>query len=153
MECMSDARHKKSPPPADLEEDVTPAFRELARGIMRTNALTNKMHGWTPGHRERLIENDVELAVVVIGNKDGKTQIGNILGPVKPTTKARGLVDRSTFVQKIRVALKMDEPIPISVDPRRAPAMAWISGLSDKDFAVFDNAFRAAIRKPSSNPR
>lgn len=114
---------------------------------MRANKVTNRLHGWKPGHLERLIENDAELAVEVIGNKEGKTQIGNILGPVKSTTRARGLIDRTTFLPAIRKALKMDEPISIDVEPARAPVVSWIAGLSDEDFVVFENAYKNWLRK------
>jgi hypothetical protein len=143
---MGDARHKNPPPPGP-GEIVTPAFRKQARDIMRANKVTNRLHGWKPGNASRLIENDADLAVEVIGNKKGKTQIANILGPVKPTTKPRGLIDRTTFLPAIRKALKMDGPVSVNVEPSRVPVVSWIAGLPEEDFVVFENAYKAELRR------
>jgi hypothetical protein len=144
---MGDTRHRKTLPKGP-EEIVTPAFRNKARDIMRANKLKNEAHGIGPEDSRYLIDNDVQLAIVVIGNKEGKTQIGNILGPVKPTTKPRGLVDRTEFLQPIREALNMEDPIFVKIDvQRRAPIVEWIAGLPESDFAVFESAWEQAAKK------
>lgn len=146
-ECMGDARHKKSPVADDEEEDVTPQFRAQARAIMRANKFANAAHGNRVGDADYLIDDDVQLAIAVIGTEDGKTQIANLLGPVRPTTKPRKLIDRSVYVKKIRRALKMTEPISVSVDPNRRHVVTWIASLPDSEFLIFENAYKAALRK------
>lgn len=147
-ECMGDARHKNSPAVDDEEEDVTPQFRAQARAIMRANEITNAAHGKRVGDLGYLIDNDVQLAIAVIGSADGKTQIANLLGPVRPTTKPRKKpIESSVYVKKIRRALKMTEPISVQVDPDRRHVVSWIASLPDSEFIIFENAYKAALRK------
>lgn len=141
LEYMGDERHKKSRPTGRDSEIVTPAFRKRARNIMRANKVVNRAHRRRPGDPEYLIDNDVQLAIKVIGKADGKTQIANILGPVKPTTltpeRERELIDHTTFLPAIRRALKMSDPILVCVEPDRALIVEWIAGLDDDNFSVF----------------
>lgn len=143
---MGDARHKKPREPGD-EEIVTASFRRKARSIMQANRVTNRLHGWKPGDPGYLIEDDVQLAIAVIGNADGKTQIGNILGPVRATTKPRNLIDRTTMLGKIRAALKMSDPVTVQVDPSRAQVVSWISSLTDEEFLVFETAYKSVKKQ------
>lgn len=94
---MGDARHKNPPPPED-EEDVTPRFRELVKAQLAANRKTNERNGIGKRDPNRLIDDRASLGRAV---DTDATQINNILGPVRSSSKPKKLVDRSAFVGPI----------------------------------------------------
>ena len=131
---MGDALHKRSPPSAEEEEDVTPTFRADALKALDLNAKRNKLSGLRKGEPGYLISNRPELAEEI---GTDKTMINKILGAAKKETKVK-LVARSAYVGRIRDALRLAPVTQITVRASRAATLRFIAELSDDDFSVFE---------------
>jgi len=108
---MGDALHKKPPPP-DEEDDVTPEFRKRVIEKLAENRKLNEQNGIRQRDPSRLIDDRASLARAV---KTDTTQINNILGPVRSSSKPKKLVDRSVFVRPIQKALKLEATRTIEI--------------------------------------
>lgn len=144
---MGDERHKKSPPPAELEEDVTNGFRKEVRDTLTANKAWNKARGLRKGDPDYRICNDAELADAIGTDKN---LIKNMLGGVRPGTKVK-LINRSVFVGPIRRALKLRPIRTITVRADRAEMYLEMDGLSDTVWSGYADAVRDSHRRGSGN--
>jgi hypothetical protein len=133
---MGDSRHKKSPPPADLEEDVTEEFRREVRDVLDINKMSNKRRGLKRDDPGYLVSNQAELADVIGVDKN---LVKNMLGGVRPGTKVR-LIARSTYVGAIRRALQLAPVTQVSVRADRAQLVKLFADLPEAHFRFFERA-------------
>lgn len=143
---MGDRRHKKSPPPSEDEEDVTPEFRELARGAIQRNKRLNAISGAREGAVNHLIDSQAALARAVselLGRDVSEKHISNILGPVRPGSKW-DRVDRSTYVRPIATVLRLGQMKTIQVPVARADLLSWLARIPDERFEEFRKALEDA---------
>jgi hypothetical protein len=140
---MGDERHKKSPPPAALEEDVTERFREEVRSTLAANKTRNRALGLHKGDPGYQISNQAELADAIGVDKN---LIKNMLGGVRAGTKTK-LIQRSTYVGAIREALKLSAVSQITVPSERASVLLILAGLPADIFRGFEDAVKAQHRR------
>jgi hypothetical protein len=139
---MGDARHKKSPPPADLEEDVTPDFRRKVREVLELNKLGNQLRGLRKSDEGYLVSNQAELADAIGVDRN---LIKNMLGGVRAGTKVR-LIARSTYVGAIRRVLHLAPVIQVAIRADRAAIVKLIAELPDPEFSAFEKAMSDRLR-------
>jgi hypothetical protein len=138
LECMGDSKKKIVPPqPGEEEEDVTPALRELVRGILNANKITNATRHQKKGMSKHLPSNQAELADLT---QMDKTLLRRMLGSVNPRNNVK-LVDRSVYVGRIRKALSIDV-VSIEVPHDRAVVLRDIASLPNDLFLEFSLALR-----------
>jgi hypothetical protein len=140
-ESMGDSRHKKSPPPSDLEEDVTPAFRKQVRELLDNNEQSNKLRGLRKGDPGYRISNQSELADAIPGCD--KSQLRRMLGGVRAGTKVTNPIHRSTYVAAIRAVLGMPPVRSVLVREDRARIVQLFAELPDEAFKIFESALKA----------
>jgi hypothetical protein len=146
---MGDERHKRSPLPADLEEDVTDAFRQEVRDVLEINEISNKRKGLKKGTPGYLISNQSELADALteeLGHKVDKNSIKKLIGGVRPETKVK-LTERSTYVGAIRRVLQLAPVMQFTVRADRAPLLRLIAGLPEEEFKIFERAVADRVKR------
>jgi hypothetical protein len=144
---MGDPRHKKPPPPSDKEEIIRDSFRQKVRDILEANEQLNRLRGKKRGQDGYLISNRAELADAC---GTDTTMINKIIGPARETSKV-DLVDRSTFIDAIRVALGISETT-IFVPMDRVTALEFLAALPDDKFKVFDDEVKRLMRESGRVP-
>jgi hypothetical protein len=137
---MGDERHKKSPPPAELEEDVTDGFRKEVRDTLTANKTRNKALDLRREDPRYQISNQSELADAIGADKN---LIKNMIGGVRPGTKVK-LLGRSVYVGEIRRALKLRPVRTITVPEDRAEILLDIADLPDSVWRGFADAVRVS---------
>jgi hypothetical protein len=140
---MSDERHKQTPPPDEIEEDVTNAFRKQVRDVLVVNEASNKARGLRRGDLGYLISNQAELADEIDCDKN---LMRKFLGPVKGEPRDK-LLNRSTYVGKIRKALGFPPLTQISVPMNRASVLKAMSEMPDALFKQLEDAIMRAHKK------
>jgi len=142
FERMGDARHKKTPP-ID-EEDVTPRFRDLVLAQLEANRKTNERNGIGRRDPSRLIDDRASLARAV---GTDTTQINNILGPVRSSSKPKKLVDRSAFVRPIQRALHIESTVMIEVPEADAARVRKLLSVDRVSAELFEGMLDKLIRR------
>lgn len=139
---MGDVRHKK-PPPEDVEEDVTDDFRKEVREALDLNARQNRLRRLRSGMSGYLISNRAELARAI---GTDTTMVNKIIGPARAGSKV-DLVDRSTFVGRIRNALQLAAVENITVRADRANVLRYLALLPDDAFRILEEEYKRELRK------
>jgi hypothetical protein len=142
---MGDARHKGSPSPEEIEEDVTPAFREQVRKLLEHNEEANRLRGLVKGQAGYAICSQTELAEALtkeLGRNVDKNNMRKMLGNVRGDVDLADpeLTARSVYVGPIRKLLGMAALVKISVPSDRASVLAAISELPDDLFKRYEQA-------------
>lgn len=102
---MGDSRYKNAPTNAQ-ELTVTEEWRQRVKAALARNKDRNRAAGISRD-KKRPPDDHASLADAV---GTDKTQIANILGKVKTTSRSSDLVDSSTFVRPISEVLGIDLP-------------------------------------------
>lgn len=146
FEHMGDARHKNAPNGDDLDL-VTEEFRRDARFRIEAHKAYNRASGLKPGDPGWKIDNYAKLAEAV---GTDTTQITNILGPVRSTSKPKRdgkLVGRSVFVRKIREALGLTPTRALSVPLDLVPLVERWSEVREGDRRLILEAITSVLRQ------
>lgn len=141
LECMSDARHKKSPPDED-DEPVTELFKQQVEAALATNRAFNTQHELKSGMRGYRIKNHAELARAVGSDRN---TIKNLLGGVRPGTKAKA-TGRSKYVRLIREALGIVQLIEVQVPTYSLGLVKRISALPKPAFEEMERKMSDLLR-------
>jgi hypothetical protein len=143
LDPMGDERHKKSPPPAELEEDVTESFRREVRDTLTANHARNKALGLRKEDPGYWISYQSELADAI---ETDKNLIKNMLGGVRPGTKVK-LINRSVYVGPIRSALNLRPVRTITVPSDRAEILLDLANVPDAEWRGYADAVRESRRR------
>jgi hypothetical protein len=140
---MGDARHKKSPPSEEEGQEVTPGFRLRVFAQLEANRKINETNGIGRRDPNRLIDDHASLARAV---DTDTTQINNILGPVRPTSKPKPLVGHSVFVRRIEKALGLEPFITIEIPVSQLPRIQKVIRLGPSDATKYESALDSVFK-------
>lgn len=122
---MGDARHK-GPYPTGVEREITDEWRERVRAQLAANRVLNKNSG-RRRDPDRPPDDHASLARAIGADKTG---IANLIGPVRPTSRAnpRPLSSTSAYHDEIvRVLGVPPSTKPVDPDDELAPQLEHLN--------------------------
>lgn len=142
--AVRDPRHKKSPPDSLPLVTSSDGFVKVVLKKLKDNRTLNKFNKVKEGEPDYLIDSHAALARAVTkvvrkitgdqGRVVGETQINNIIGPARPTSKWKRS-HQSPYVTVIADLMGVGHEREISVPADRAAFLEWFAKMDDEEFA------------------